>query len=76
VTVPVEFTHAASIFACVLISDWGTVPLPAGVVARAWPFEGLTRFMALVKALAMAVCARAVPDDETCVASEANPARA
>ncbi len=69
------FTQLARIFASVLISVCGTVPLPAGVVASAVPFNRLTRFAALANALAIPTCASAVPELDTCVASVANPAK-
>jgi len=70
------FTQLARIFASVLISVCGAVPLPAGVVASAVPVERLARFAALANAFATPTCASAVPELDTCVASVANPANA
>jgi hypothetical protein len=72
--VPFEFTHAARIFASVLISACGTVPFPAGVVAGATPVEIVSRFVAFANAFAIPVSASVVPELPTCVASVANPA--
>jgi hypothetical protein len=55
-------TQLASIFASVLISVCGTVPLPAGVVANATPVESVARFAAFAKAFATPTFASAVPE--------------
>jgi hypothetical protein len=73
---PVEFTHAARMFASVFTVVCGTVPVPDGVVASAAPVEIPARFVAFAKAFAIPVCASAVPELDTCVASVANPANA
>src|ERR1017187_6035805 len=71
---PFEFTQLASTFASVLISACDTVPFPAGVVASATPVDSVSRFAAFANAFAIPVCASAVPELPTCVASVANPA--
>jgi hypothetical protein len=76
VIAPFVSTHAAKIFASVLISACGTVPFPAGVVVSAAPVDRLTRFAAFANAFAIPTLASAVPELDTCVASVANPANA
>ena len=73
---PVEFTHAARMFARVLIVVRGTAPFPPGVVASATPVDSVARFPAFANAFAIPTCASAVPELDTCVASVANPENA
>ncbi len=68
------FTHVARMFASVFTVVCGATPLPAGVVASAMPVASVSRLLAFANAFAIPVCASAVPELETCVASLANPA--
>src|SRR5580658_8406369 len=68
---PLELTQAARMFARVLISLFGTVPLPAGVVARATPVPSVSRLATVKLALLTSFPASAVFEDEMCVASAA-----
>src|ERR1700727_2303024 len=71
---PVELTQAARILASVSISACGTVPLPAGVVARARPVVGSSRFAIDSVALSRAFAASAVLELDECRGSEEKPA--
>src|SRR5580658_4059111 len=71
---PLELTHAARILASVSISACGTVPLPAGVVASAWPVSGFSRFAIASVALSRAFAASAVLELDECKGSEEKPA--
>src|SRR5580692_4220652 len=73
---PVELTQAARMFARVLISVWGTVPLPPAVVASAALVLMFSRLARVFAALVTPVAASDVLELETWVGSLANPANA
>jgi hypothetical protein len=73
---PEEPTHIARMLASVLTFACGARALPLGIMDNACPVATEARFAALRKALATPVCASAVPELETCVASVAKPAMA
>src|ERR1700735_3431763 len=64
------------ILASVLIPLCGTMPFPAGVLARAIPVERVARLVAFRKALAIPICASGLPELDTWIASVAKPEKA
>ncbi len=71
-----ELTHVARMLASAFTFACGALALPLGIMGNACPVATEARFAALRKALATPVCASAMPELETCVASLAKPARA